>query len=90
MACLPSCPKIIRAKAAHCPACHETFSSTRLFDRHQDVDYDRRPVVICKEPESVGLVLDTWGTWRTPENLMVTTARISAMNTARHASKGEK
>lgn len=42
--------------AAHCAACHVTFSTAGNFDRH-------RASFECREPASVGLVLNERGSW---------------------------
>lgn len=51
------------AKKEHCPACHETFSSTRAGDLHRRGEFgkDRH----CVDPATVGLTL-TEGVWRRP------------------------
>ena len=67
----------------HCGACHQTFSGLGLFDRHQDVDYRRRPAVQCKPAGTLGLVRDDRGTWRTPESLAGLTQKIARMADAR-------
>jgi hypothetical protein len=67
----------------HCAGCHQTFSSLAMFDRHQEKDYSRRPVVSCKPPEALGLVRDTWGTWRTPEAAESLAGRMEKLREAR-------
>jgi hypothetical protein len=52
----------------HCTNCHLTFGTLTLFDAHQDVDYERSPVVICNPP-APDLVQNERGTWQTPEGL---------------------
>jgi hypothetical protein len=80
-----------RGTSCHCGACHETFAALKIFDRHQSVTYGERTArVVCKDPAKIGLVLDAWGTWRTPENLIATTNRVSAMNTARYERQNEE
>jgi hypothetical protein len=46
-----------------CGACKRSFSGLGSFDRHQDVDYSRRPAVRCLDPASVGLVRQDQGRW---------------------------
>ncbi len=72
-----------RGKACHCAICHQDFATLKLFDKHQDVKYGRTPAIVCRKPEELELVLDTWGTWRTRENLLNVTSRVSHMNTQR-------
>ena len=61
---------VIHGGANGCAACGEQFGRMADFDRHQDVDYDRTPVVVCKAPETMpGLVKDQHGVWQTPEGL---------------------
>lgn len=43
---------------SECSPCKRVFSSLSAFDRHQQVDYTRRPAVVCLEPATVGLVWD--------------------------------
>lgn len=43
--------------AAHCRKCHETFGTTKLFDRH-------RKNYTCLHPEALDLMLDTHDVWR--------------------------
>lgn len=89
MSCTNKC-KPLRGKACHCAKCHATFGTLKLFDKHQDVEYGRTPTIVCRKPEEIGLILDTWGTWRTRENLLTVTARVSAMNTRREIKKRGK
>lgn len=49
-------------KMAHCPSCHETFSTPANFDRH-------RKNGKCVEPTSVGLEKGSRDTWRIPFEL---------------------
>lgn len=67
----------------HCPVCHQTFGVLDIFDSHQDVNYNRSPRVLCKDLEGLGLVRDTWGTWRTPEDATATTERVAKMLAAK-------
>ena len=41
------------ARAAHCPACCLTFSSTTAFDQHQRAT---EPGRLCRDPKLAGLV----------------------------------
>lgn len=48
-----------------CALCHRMFASLASgFDKHQDVDYKRDPVIICLDPATVGLHQDARGVWR--------------------------
>lgn len=49
-----------------CSPCGEIFTGLTAFDRHQDVDYSRRPAVTCLDPASVGLVRNDLGRWGEP------------------------
>ncbi|WP_431957296.1 hypothetical protein [Nocardia lijiangensis] len=40
----------------HCAQCHETFTGEQAATRHLVVDYRHRPHVVCRTPQSVGLV----------------------------------
>lgn len=75
------CCDELRGQVCHCPRCHQTFGSLALFDRHQHVDYMRNPAVSCRYPEDLGLLLDMWVVWRTPEDLRASTEKIARMNT---------
>lgn len=48
-----------------CPVCGRVFSGLTTFDKHQDVDHDRKPVVTCHDPVTVGLVVRD-GVWHLP------------------------
>ncbi len=62
------CTLPVGSNLSHCSKCHQTFSSLTLFDKHQDVDYDRTPAVVCKTRlTALGLVKDLGGTWCTPD-----------------------
>ena len=51
-------------RAEHCPACHETFASTRAGDAHRIGPHDARR---CVPPATAGLWQDARGIWhRTP------------------------
>jgi hypothetical protein len=52
-----------------CGLCHQVFGTLTLFDSHHDTDYDRRPVIICRDPAALGAVSDHRGVWQTPEGL---------------------
>jgi hypothetical protein len=84
MNCAEAGCKEMRGTTCHCAGCHNTFGSLKLFDGHQSVTYGKTVGrVVCKDPAKQGFVLDAWGTWRTPENLVATANRVAAMNTAR-------
>ena len=52
--------------ACLCHPCGAEFTGLTAFDRHQDVDYTRRPAVRCMDPASVGLVIGAYGRWGFP------------------------
>ena len=52
--------------AGKCGACGREFTGVASFDKHQDVNYMRRPTVICLDPATVGLAEDRNGRWGTP------------------------
>ena len=52
--------------ACLCHPCGAEFTGLTAFDRHQDVDYTRRPAVRCMDPASVGLVKGVTGRWGSP------------------------
>lgn len=70
--------------ACSCAPCARTFSGLVSFDRHQDVDYNRRPVVICQDPAGIGMALDQHGRWHTPAS-EADRARLSALKARRGA-----
>ncbi|MGW2541746.1 FDXHR family putative zinc-binding protein [Kitasatospora sp. NPDC001574] len=47
-------------RAEHCPACCETFGSTRAGDAHRTGPHDARR---CLPPATVGLWQDARGIW---------------------------
>jgi len=50
-----------------CALCGLEFSGLGSFDKHQDVDYGRRPAVVCLDPADVGLtLLESRRCWGTP------------------------
>jgi len=51
---------------SQCASCGETFTSLTGFDRHQDWDYKRRPMLICREPSSIGMIQRNNGMWSIP------------------------
>lgn len=74
------CQLPYRSDLNHCAQCHETFATLILFDRHHQI---RRGAVLCKHPRALGLVKDTWGTWRTAQDLRALTGRLEKMREAR-------
>lgn len=52
--------------ACLCDPCGREFTGLGAFDKHQDVDYTRRPAVRCMDPASVGLVIGAYGRWGFP------------------------
>jgi hypothetical protein len=73
------CCEDVHGGDCHCGLCHETFSSLTLFDAHQDVDYSRRPAVVCRAPAGLGLVRDYRSTWATPQAAISRQRRALAM-----------
>ena len=51
-----------------CARCRRDFSSLGAFDRHQDVNYKRRPAVECKDPAEIGLIQNAAGRWHEPQS----------------------
>jgi hypothetical protein len=60
---------VVHGTANGCARCGEQFGTLEQFDRHQDVDYGRNPVIVCRTPVSMGLVRDVHGVWQTPAGL---------------------
>jgi hypothetical protein len=54
--------------ACKCSPCGREFTGLTAFDKHQDVDYSRRPAVVCKDPATIGLVRNDYGRWGEPMN----------------------
>jgi hypothetical protein len=79
------CCEQVRASECHCALCHRTFTGLTLFDAHQDVDYGRDPVIICRDPASQGLAQSDRGTWGTPEGLKARERSATALARARSA-----
>jgi hypothetical protein len=52
--------------AAHCPTCHQTFSTNGIADRAHKGPYNAGPR--CVDPASVGLVKNARGYWATPSD----------------------
>jgi hypothetical protein len=57
---------VIHGTANGCARCGEQFGSVVAFDWHQDVDYDREPAVVCRDPAWLRLTRDGNGVWRRP------------------------
>jgi hypothetical protein len=72
--------------ACLCHPCGREFTGLTAFDRHQDVDYTRRPAVRCMDPASVGLVQGAHGRWGFPSDA-ASRARFGQM-AAQRASAG--
>jgi hypothetical protein len=49
-----------------CNPCGRAFTGLTAFDKHQDVDYSRRPAVRCQDPTAAGLVQQPSGRWGFP------------------------
>ena len=84
----------VRPSDFHCAVCHHTFGGLTLFDAHQDVDYTRKPVIVCRDPASLGLAQNDRGLWSTPEGLKSrerSRTRLAAARSARTppASSGD-
>lgn len=47
-----------------CKQCGRDFGGLGAFDKHQDVDYKRQPVIICRDPATLGMHQDGNGRWR--------------------------
>jgi len=73
---------------SQCARCKRVFSGLSLFDRHQDVDYDRKPAVACINPVSLGMVEAPNGVWTTPEGLKSIARAIAMGKSRRKASSG--
>ncbi len=69
----------VRAREHGCPACGQVFGTLTLFDLHQAVDHDRRPVVSCMAPDRLGMVRDARGTWQTPAGVLARARRAAVM-----------
>ena len=69
----------------HCSVCHQAFADLGMFDKHQDVDYGRSPRIICANPQSLGLVQASNGTWTTPEGAL-SISRASELGRSRRKS----
>jgi hypothetical protein len=73
-----------------CGRCEESFGTLTLFDKHQDVDYDRLQPVSCIRPETLGMVRDALGTWQTPEGLISRSHRATRLAGMRHRRAGNE
>lgn len=76
----------IHGAANGCASCGHQFASLEKFDAHQNIDYERDPVLICHWPTDLGLVQDDRGVWQTPEGLARQEAdrvRLAAMSASR-------
>jgi hypothetical protein len=52
--------------ACTCSPCGRKFTGLTAFDKHQQVDYSRRPAVACLDPATLGLKQDQYGRWGFP------------------------
>jgi len=77
----------VRGSQCHCARCHQTFPSLTAFDAHQNVNYRRKEPVICRDPEAMGMVLDSRHVWRTPGGIISSALKSSRLNTARRRKK---
>ena len=69
-----------------CARCRHIFATLTLFDSHQAVNYHAMPAVMCRTPQSMGLVQSPRGTWCTPEGLAARESARTRLAAAR--SKG--
>lgn len=76
----------IHGAANGCASCGHQFGSLERFDAHQDIDYERDPVLICRWPADLDLVQDSRGVWQTPEGLAAQTSFQEKARAARMAS----
>jgi hypothetical protein len=74
-----------RGSECACVLCGATFTGLTLFDAHQDVDYTRQQVIICRDPAALGLAQDARGTWGTPEGLRARERSATLLAAARSA-----
>lgn len=74
-----------RGSECQCGLCGATFTGVTLFDNHQDVNYTRQPVIICRDPVALGLGHDPRGTWGTPEGLRARERSASLLAAIRSA-----
>ena len=68
--------------ACLCDPCGREFTGLTAFDKHQDVDYTRRPAVRCMDPATVGLVQGSHGRWGFPADA-ASRARLAKMRAER-------
>lgn len=68
--------------ACLCDPCGREFTGLTAFDKHQDVDYTRRPAVRCMDPATVGLVQGAHGRWGFPPDAR-SRARLARMRAER-------
>lgn len=52
--------------ACLCDPCGREFTGLGPFDKHQDVDYSRRPAVRCLDPAALGMERNAHGRWGFP------------------------
>jgi hypothetical protein len=71
-----------RGSECSCVLCGNTFTGLGLFDAHQDTDYNRHPVIVCRDPAGLGLAQDARGTWGTPEGLAARDFHATRLATA--------
>jgi hypothetical protein len=79
-----------RGSECSCVLCGATFTGMGLFDAHQDVNYKRQPVIICRPPQALGLAQNARGTWGTPEALAARARSATRFAAARSARKGHQ
>ncbi len=71
-----------------CHPCGREFTTLAAFDRHQDVDYARRPVIVCRDPATVGLQQNAAGRWHFPadDRSRARLTKLRAEKAAAHTS----
>lgn len=74
--------------ACTCVPCGREFTTLAAFDRHQDIDYKRRPVIICRDPATIGLLQNSLGRWHFPVDARsrVSVTKMRAEKVAAHTS----
>jgi hypothetical protein len=70
--------------ACTCDACGREFTGVGPFDRHQRLDYTRRPAVRCLDPATRGMELNEHGRWGFPADAAAR-ARLAQIRAERAA-----
>lgn len=66
---------------AHCPSCHETFSTTKNFEDHRTW---AKPYRGCTKPDQCGMIQNQKGTWMRHDE-----RDVSRLGLLRHKAQGE-